>query len=360
MLDVSGDTAALFRGIIEAAPNAILVVAADGAIALANPRTEAMFGYPLGELQGQTIEVLIPHKHRAHHIEYRAEFSELPSTREMGLHADLYGLRRDGSEFPIDVSLAPLHTHGATMTLVAVHDATQRKQIEAETQHLRDDIIATVSHELRTPLTSMIGYAEVLEELGDEHLSTRARSMVAAIHRNAKRELRLVDDLLTIAFLDDARLKVTLAPLDLAQVVSQVVDDAQLQARSSDLTMSMTCDAVATIRGDRMRLAQVVDNLIANALKFTPAKGRIDVRVTSDRDVAILEVRDTGVGISADDLPKLFERLYRSPSAIASQTPGAGLGLPIVQRIVTAHGGRVEVASELGQGTSVRVLIPVC
>lgn len=354
------DTPALHRGIIEAAPDAILLVAADGRIVLANQRTEGIFGYPLGELPGQMIEVLIPHKHRAHHVEYRAEFGQTPATRDMGLHADLYGLRRDGVEFPIDVSLAPLQTDEGTMTVVAVHDATARKKIEAETQQLRDDIIATVSHELRTPLTSIIGYTEVLDELDEAHLSAQARSMLAAIQRNAQRELRLVDDLLTMAFLDDARLKVTLTPLDLAQIVSQVVDDAQFQAHSSDLTLSMTCHDSPTIRGDRTRLAQVVDNLIANALKFTPATGRIDVSVTSDRDVVVLEVRDTGVGISAQDLPKLFERLYRSPSAIASQTPGAGLGLPIVQKIVMAHGGRVEVASELGRGTAVRVLIPAC
>jgi len=353
-------TAALFRGIVEAAPDAILVVGADGRIVLANPRTEQMFGYPVGELTGQVIEVLIPHQHRTHHVEYRAEFSEVPVTREMALHADLYGLRRDGSEVAIEVSLAPLETDEGRMTLVAVHDATERRKIEAETQKLRDDIIATVSHELRTPLTSILGYAEVLDDLDDEELRTQVRPMLAAIQRNAQRELRLVDDLLTMAFLDDARLRVTLTPVDLAQVVSQVVEDAQLQARTSDLVLSMTCRSSPIIRGDRTRLAQVVDNLIANALKFTPARGRIDVLVTSDCDMAVVEVRDTGVGIAAEDQPKLFDRLYRSATAIASQTPGAGLGLPIVQKIVSAHDGRVEVASELGRGTAVRVLIPAC
>jgi PAS domain S-box-containing protein len=354
------DTAALFRGIVEAAPDAILVVAGNGRIAHANPRTEVMFGYPLGELPGQLIEVLIPHQHRAAHVGYRAEFSETPQTREMALHADLYGLRRDGREFPIDVSLAPLRTDEGMMTLVSVHDATQRKKIEAQTQQLRDDIIATVSHELRTPLTSIIGYAEVLEDLDDEAVSAEARGMVSAIQRNAARELRLVDDLLTMAFLDDARLKVTLAPLSLAEVVTQVVEDARVQAGSADLTLELSCESCAPIRGDRTRLAQVADNLIVNAMKFTPARGRVDVRVASEGDTAVLEVRDNGVGIAPEDLPKLFERLYRSASAIASQTPGAGLGLPIVQKIVSAHDGRVEVSSELGRGTVVRVLIPTC
>jgi PAS domain S-box-containing protein len=354
------DTAALFRGIVEAAPDAILVVGADGRIVLANPRTEVMFGYPVGELAGQQIEVLIPHKHREAHVGYRAEYGESPATREMALHADLYGLRRGGVEFPIDVSLAPLRTDEGMMTLVSVHDATHRKQIEAQTQQLRDDIIATVSHELRTPLTSIIGYAEVLDDFGEEDVSGQARSMVNAIQRNAQRELRLVDDLLTMAFLDDARLRVTLTPLDLAEVVAQVVADAQLQARGADLSLHMACHGPAPIRGDRTRLAQVVDNLIANCMKFTPAKGRIEVMVTREADTAVLEVRDNGVGIAAEDLPKLFDRLYRSASAIASQTPGAGLGLPIVQKIVAAHDGQVEVDSELGRGTVVRVLIPTC
>jgi two-component system phosphate regulon sensor histidine kinase PhoR len=360
VLDAGVSSAALFRGIVEAAPDAMLVVAADGRIVLANPRTEVMFGYPLGELPGQSIEVLIPHQHRAAHVGYRAEFGESPATRDMGLHADLYGLRRDQTEFPIDVSLAPLRTEEGVMTIVAVHDATQRKKVEAQTQQLRDDIIATVSHELRTPLTSIIGYAEVLDDLDERDLSAQARTMMSAIHRNAMRELRLVDDLLTMAFLDDARLAVTLTPLDLVEVVAQVVDDAQLQARAADLTLRMGANACAPIRGDRTRLAQVTDNLIVNAMKFTPAKGRIEVCVTNQGDTAVLEVRDTGVGIAAEDLPQLFERLYRSASAIASQTPGAGLGLPIVKKIVTAHGGQVEVSSELGRGTVVRVLIPTC
>jgi signal transduction histidine kinase len=241
---------------------------------------------------------------------------------------------------------------------VTVRDATGQRRLEAESQHLRDDLIATVSHELRTPLTSIIGYTELMADLDDADLSRRARKLLGVIERNAERELQLVDDLLTMAYLDDNRLRIDRRSVGLVAIARRVVDDAGLRARERGLELRLVAADIAPVHGDFYRLVQVLENLLTNALKFTSPGGRVDVVVLDDGPMGVVEVRDTGMGVSPEEKERVFERLYRAPSAIRRQAQGAGLGLPIVRAIVEAHDGTVAVESEVGVGTTVRVAIP--
>lgn len=229
----------------------------------------------------------------------------------------------------------------------------------------REDFLATVSHELRTPLTSIIGYTELLLDLGESQVGPAARRMLAIVERNANRELRLVNDLLDLAFLDD-REHMDAEPVDLVEVVRAAVDGARVGARGRGLELSSTLAAgvapdgarALLVTGDEQRLGQVLDNLLSNAVKFTAPGGRVLVDCAPREGDLALSVSDTGTGMEAVEVPRIFDRLYRSPRAVRDQVPGAGLGLSIVDSIVRAHGGRIEVDSEPGVGTTVSVLLP--
>jgi len=350
----------LFRRIVEAAPDAMVLADRDGRILLTNASTEAQFGYRAEELVGQHVELLMPERFRAHHRLWRERYVNAPTLRPMQVRREeLFGLRRDGSEFPAEITLAPIRTTQGQVILADIQDATERKRLEQNASRLRDELIATVSHELRTPLTSIMGYTELLADLGDEDISARARPMLEVIERNAARELKLVEDLLTLAFYDQERLEVALAPLDIAELAHDVVEDQQLRAQETGVALTLDGQGpLPPVLGDRYRLSEVLDNLVSNALKFTPTGGSVQVRVANEGPMARLEVRDTGTGISTDEIPHLFDKLYRSPSAVAEQKQGAGLGLPIVKQIVDAHGGHVSVLSDLDAGTLVRVELP--
>ena len=191
----------------------------------------------------------------------------------------------------------------------------------------------------------------------EEDIGPDARALLAIVQRNADRELRLVNDLLTLGFLGRHQLDVRRDRVDLRQVLRSAREDTARRVWESGLPVRWEEAPVPPVSGDEQRLVQVVENLVTNALKFTP-QGSVTVRLRDGGHQAVLEVSDTGVGVSEDELPRLFERLYRAPGAVAAQIPGAGLGLPIVQAIVDAHDGEVAVESTPGVGTTFRVTLP--
>jgi PAS domain S-box-containing protein len=349
-----------FRNLLEGAPDPTLIVDADARIVLANDRLCAAVGYERRELVGQSIALLAGRPGPEEVLARVAAYLRSPSVVPMGMEQELDVRARDGRELPMEVSLSPVQTTSGVLVSIALRDVSERRRIESQSQRLRDELIATVSHELRTPLTSIIGYAELLADLDGPDVSARARRLVEVIERNAHRELRLVDDLLTLAYLDDNRLRLHRAPTDLAELCQRAVDDAALRARERGLTLRLVrpAEPVRPVLGDGFRLVQVLENLLTNALKFTAPGGRVDVAVSDGGDRCVVEVRDTGIGMDAEERERVFERLYRAPGAVARQTQGAGLGLAIVRAIVQAHEGSIEVDSQVGVGTVLRVGIP--
>ena len=268
-------------------------------------------------------------------------------------------VRADGTRLRAEVTRTPLVLDGGTWAVVTVRDRAGPHGPRPDADDLRADLIATVSHELRTPLTSIVGYTELLQDLPEDDVSPTARRLVGVVERNAARELRLVDDLLTVAFLGRERLPVTLGPVDLGATVRGAVETWRTPARRRRLVLDVHDAGVPPVRGDARRLAQVVDHLLANAVKFTPPGGRVELCVRDGGDAALLEVVDTGPGVPAADLERIFEPLYRAAGAVRAQAPGAGLGLAIVRAIVDAHeraGGGARRAR--AGGTVVRVRVP--
>jgi len=193
-----------------------------------------------------------------------------------------------------------------------------------------------------------------------ENLSEQGLQMVDVIRRNAKRELRLVGDLLTLVRIENGRFEVEPGTVELPQVVAQAVEAAGPAAETCGVRLLVDSQPVPAFEGDPERIGQVIDNLLSNAIKFTfGAAGKVTVRAHAESETAVIEVEDSGRGISEEDQAHLFERLYRTQSAEKDHVPGTGLGLTIVKAIVEAHGGRISVRSELGQGTTFRVELPI-
>jgi signal transduction histidine kinase len=245
---------------------------------------------------------------------------------------------------------------------VARREAEQAQQLLSyqneqlvEIDTLKDEFVSSVSHELRTPLTSITGYVELLLE---DEPSEEKRGYLSIVDRNAHRLLGLVSDLLFTARLQEGRLELERAEVDLGELVRHAVDSARPRAESSSVQLAVEADDVPPLLGEQVRLAQLLDNLVSNAIKFTPAGGRVTVRLNAGDGLAHIEVSDTGIGIPDDEREKLFERFFRSQTALERQIQGTGLGLYISKAIVEAHGGRIGVLSHEEEGTTFVVDLP--
>ena len=226
-----------------------------------------------------------------------------------------------------------------------------------ELDHLKDNLISVVSHELRTPLTSIRGYLELLDQ-EREQLTERQRHFLGVVGRNADRLLNIVVDLLFVAQAQAGHMTLAQRPLDLSELANEAVEAALPAASERQITITVIPCSGAIVKGDRQRLEQVLDNLLSNALKFTPPKGLVQVRLSASEDDVVLEVADTGIGIPTSAQRELFTRFFRTDAAIAAAIQGTGLGLSIVKAIVDGHGGHVEVESAEGEGATFRVTLP--
>jgi signal transduction histidine kinase len=239
-----------------------------------------------------------------------------------------------------------------------VGHVVERRIARIETDRMKDDFLALVSHELRTPLTSIVGYLELLGDDEDDAVSPTGRQFLGVIERNAYRLQRLVDDVLFATRAETGKMALAEGPLDLRSVAADSVETALPKADARGVSVVLDARRVPRLVGDPDRLGQALDNLISNALKFTPPGGRVDVVLRHIGGRAIVEVRDTGLGMSAEDQAHVFDRFFRAAST-RDHASGVGLGLTIVKAIVEGHGGGVSVESTEGAGTSFRIELPL-
>ena len=264
----------------------------------------------------------------------------------------------------------------AATVIGTAHDITERKKIEAERERflareraqsarlreldrMKDVFLASVSHELRTPLTSIIGFIDLLGDEGAGALADEQRRYLDVARRNCERLERLIGDLLLVAQADAGHPLLATARVDLRQLVWECVESVRPQAAEAGVVVVLASDELPPIIGDKARLAQLLDNLVSNAIKFSCAEGRVLIRLYPESGHAVLEVADTGLGIPVSEQEHVFERFFRSSNATEQAIPGAGLGLSIAQMIVEAHGGLMSFASKEGEGTTFRVELPL-
>jgi signal transduction histidine kinase len=228
-----------------------------------------------------------------------------------------------------------------------------------ELMRLRDDFAAAVSHELRTPLTSILGYLELIRDDDSVQRSAEEQTYLAIVQRNAERLLRLVSDLLLVAEVESGTLTLRLADINLGALATECVEAAKPAANAGGIELTLNDGSTETMSGDPTRLAQMLDNLVSNAIKLTPSGGSVTITTMTRDGDTVLEVVDSGVGIAPVDQTQLFDRFFRTPDAAARATPGTGLGLTITKAIVDAHGGSIDVTSAVGRGTTFTVRLPL-
>jgi signal transduction histidine kinase len=234
--------------------------------------------------------------------------------------------------------------------------AEQNEQLRAADQ-LKDEFVALISHDLRTPLTSIMGYLELVLE--DDDLTDQQQGYLGVVNRNADRLLRLVNDLLFVARLEAGELDLHPSELDLSAIARQSTSEAEPRAAAKGITIRCDTEPVPPVNADKGRIFQLLDNLVSNAIKFTPEGGDVHVSVVRSNGAVRLEIADTGIGISPDEQHRLFERFFRASTASERHIPGTGLGLYIARAIVEAHGGSISFESEPGHGTAFRIDMPV-
>lgn len=356
---------ATLNALIQSSPLPVVVLEVDGRVARWNPAAERVFGWTAEEVIGQRPPYVTPSDRE----DFERNLSEALSGRAI-VGREVERSRRDGTRVPINVSLAPvLDRHGRVAGVIGLHeDITERRRTAQELAHLydevsraakaKDEFLATLSHELRTPLNAMLGWMRLLRrgQVPDE----RVPYALEVVERNTLTQLRLIEDILDVSRIISGKLRLDVEHVDLVQVVSAAIEALRpaAEARSISLQLDLPPEQLC-IEGDFERLVQVVSNLIANAVKFTPPGGSVTVLATRRGNDAVLQVSDTGIGIDAAVLPHIFERFSQADSTPARTHGGLGLGLAIARHLAEAHGGRISAWSAgRNQGSTFELVLP--
>lgn len=357
-------TDALFRGLLEAAPDAILLVNPEGNIVLVNAQTEALLGYRREELVGQPVERLIPDRVRERHVASRHRYVQDPKTRPMGAGLELAARRKDGTEFPVEISLSPMRTDDGTLIIGILRDVTERKraeeqlraqakQLEAKVREM-DDFTHVVSHDLKEPLRGIEAFAGfLLEDYGDR-LDDQGKRYLNFLKQSAVRMKDLIHDLLTLASL--SRKEPVPESVDLTRAVAQAERDLAyaIQSRQAEIRLPKS---LPTVLCDGTQSRELLKNLVSNAIKFNTSQKPVVTISSVDEDGFVrVAVADNGIGIDPryrERIFDLFERLHAQ-----EEFEGTGAGLAICKKIVEGYGGRIWVESEPGKGSTFLFTLP--
>jgi len=352
-----------FRLVIESMPHCIVLIGSDGRIELVNLETEKTFGYRREELIGRNIEELVPERYRPGHVRVRTDFLAAPTVRAMGAGRDLFGLRRDGTEVPVEIGLSPLRIRKRSYVLASIVDITERKRAREAIERanrMRSDFMANVTHELRTPLNSVIGFAGLLKDEVQGPLNAKQAQFAADILASGRRLLALVEGILEMSRLDAAGAVLEREPVEIGAKLEERVAAHRKAAEARGVTMRLdVAPEAGSAELDPKALRRMVDALLDNAIKFNREGGAVAVSARRDDGCLEIAVADTGIGIARKDLAKLFKPLTQLDAGLARSHDGVGLGLALARRIAELYGGTIEVESELGKGSKFTLRFPI-
>jgi two-component system, sensor histidine kinase len=370
-------SAELARRALDAAPDAMIIIDDAGIIRFANHQVSALFGYAHDDVIGQSVEQLMPERFRSRHVGHRLGYARALRQRPMGRGLSLFGKRQDGSEFPVEISLSPIQDSERVLVAAAIRDVTDRKRAEAELTLAREAaerarelanearesadranqaksrFLATASHDLRQPLQTLAllnGTLRrmIIHENAEEALSQQEQAIGAMS--------RLLNALLDISKLESGAIKPELADFKVAGLLGALRREFTSIAANKGLALQVeSCEAYA--RSDRALVEQILKNLVSNAIKYT-RQGQVLLRCVRQEDSIRIEVRDTGIGIPADQIGYIYDEFYQVGVPTNSSRDGYGLGLSIVQRLVKLLDIRLEVASEMGRGSVFTLTLP--
>ena len=335
----------VLHGILSASREGMLIVDSSMRITAANIPAHEVFGRLGQELVGRRLSEVVrdPYLHEA----FRQAVTEARST---DLKVELPTNVENRS---FDVHVAPFQVAGAFQAFGVFYDITQLERLE----RVRQEFLSNISHELRTPLTSILAYVETLEDSAIDDPDNNRR-FLAVIRRNAERMHGLIADIAELSQIESGNVSLDIRELRLSALVDEIFAALSSKAANRNVRLVNDVPADGHVRADLMRLEQMITNLVDNAIKFNRPAGTVTVAATSGSDKDLVSVTDTGEGIMADNLNRIFERFYRIDRGRTRDVGGTGLGLAIVKHLARLHGGEVSVSSVLGQGTAFTIELP--
>jgi len=351
----ASSTPEIFRLAVEASPSGLVVVNGAGDIVIVNGEIERLFGYRREELIGQTVEILLPDQLREKHAGQRNGFMQQPRARRLGTGRDFLGRHKDGSEFPVEVGLNPLHIDGDVVVLCAIVDVSERKRLE----RLQDEFVTTVSHELRTPMTSIAGSLGLLMGGTAGALPQSAAHLIDIAHANCRRLVRLVNDILDIKKLESGQSEFNFQRCAARTLVEQAIEANRGFADAHGVRVRLdAANEPFAVEVDPDRFIQVVTNLLSNALKFSPSGEEVVVSLEKSGGNVRISVRDHGPGVPPSFKARVFEKFAQGGGPSGRQKSGTGLGLSIVRQIVLHMRGQVGFDDAPGGGAIFYVDLP--
>jgi protein-histidine pros-kinase len=362
-VNAGDESEAYFRTMLETAPDAMIIVDERGRIAIVNRQAEDMFGYTRAELLGHEVEMLLPESIRHDHLQHRSGYVANPELRPMGPGLDLFGRRKDGSKFPVEISLSPVKTSSGMFVSSVIRDVTQRRRMEQEiiaarqaaerAQKANTAFLAAASHDLRQPVQALSLLNGALRRTVKDE---RAREMIDSQEHSLTAMTNLLNSLLDISRLDAGAVTPEIEEFPMQRLIDRLSAEFGRQASHKGLEFSAEPCAI-TVRSDPNLLSEIIQNLVSNAIRYTD-NGSVEMVCDCGGDVCRLEVIDTGIGIEEDQLEDIFKEFHQTKTP-GSSTEGFGLGLAIVRRLADLLDHDIAVESEPGQGSKFRVSVPI-
>ncbi len=393
------DSSHQFETIFKHANEAILLVNSEGKVKRVNPSFQRLFGYSSEEIDGQALEILIPGRYRSSHENYVKSYNHNPKPRSMGANLDLFARKKDGSEFPVEVSLSPCTIEGEEMVVAFVIDITIRKEAERQTKNYQEQLekevedrtlilkeaianlentrrkldislqkerelnimktkfISTASHEFRTPLATALSSLSLIEKYEDNQFIDKRKKHIHRVKTSIRTLTEILDDLLTANRLEEGKVLINAHTFDLKDYLNDMISEIRVIAKDGQsILLNIDSEADLMLKQDPKVLRHVVLNLLSNAIKFSATDTSIEVSVQDKKDKVSISIRDSGIGIPEHDLANLFTRFFRAENA--GQIQGTGLGLSIVKQYAELLHGDVTCQSKLKEGSTFTVTLP--
>jgi PAS domain S-box-containing protein len=359
-----------FRAVSETANDAIVTANSRGEIVYFNQAATRLFGHSADEAIGRPLTLLMPIRFHESHTQGFQRLLSGGESRVVGRTVELVGRKKDGSEFPLELSLATWHTSRGLFFTGILRDISERKQAEAEiaattreleaASKLKSEFLANMSHELRTPLNAIIGFTQLMHDGKVGPVSPQHREYMGDILNSSKHLLELINDVLDLAKIEAGKMDFTREPIDLRKLITEVTSILHSLTASKRLTMGVeVAPAVEHVTSDPAKLKQILYNYLSNAIKFTPDEGSVTIRALAEgTEYFRLQVEDTGIGIQAEQMGKLFGEFQQLDVGAAKKHQGTGLGLALTKKLVEAQGGRVGARSEPGRGSAFYAILP--